>query len=57
MNIKQVMQVFDAAGVDELPVVDQDGEVLGLLAEIYVTRRYAKELEAVQQGIFGEGKG
>jgi CIC family chloride channel protein len=55
MNIKQVMQAFDAASVDELPVVDEDGAVLGLLAEIYVTRRYAKELEAVQQGIFGEG--
>jgi hypothetical protein len=29
--------------------------VLGLLAEVYVARRYAKELEKVQQGLFGEG--
>jgi CIC family chloride channel protein len=56
MNIKQVMQVFDETAADELPVLDEDRQVLGLLAEVYVTRRYAKELEAVQQGLFGEAR-
>jgi hypothetical protein len=28
--------------------------VLGLLAEAYVSRRYAKELERVQEGLFGK---
>jgi len=31
-----------------------DGAVLGLLAEGYVARRYARELEKAQQDLFGE---
>jgi CIC family chloride channel protein len=54
MNIEQVMQAFDATETDDLPVVDEDGQVLGLLAEVYVARRYAKELDTVQRGLFGE---
>lgn len=54
MNIAQVMQTFDSTQTDELAVVDANGEVLGLLAELYVSRRYAKELEKVQQDLFGE---
>ena len=35
-------------------VVDPAGQVLGVLAETYVSRRYARELERVQEGVFGE---
>ena len=55
MNIAEVMQMFDAAQSEELAVVDPEGAVLGVLAEVYVSRRYAKELEKVQEGVFGEG--
>ncbi|WP_309606982.1 chloride channel protein [Phenylobacterium sp.] len=55
MNIEQVMQTFDRTETEELAVTDDSGQVLGLLAEVYVARRYAKELEKVQQGLFGEG--
>ncbi|HEY2751937.1 chloride channel protein [Phenylobacterium sp.] len=54
MNIEQVMQTFDTSETEDLPVVDDQGRVLGLLAEVYVVRRFAKELETVQQGLFGE---
>ncbi|MDB5440992.1 MAG: hypothetical protein JWM33_3419 [Caulobacteraceae bacterium] len=55
MNIVQVMQVFDRAEADELAVVDDTRAVVGLLSQLYVSRRYARELEQVQQGLFGEG--
>lgn len=54
MNIEQVMLAFDRTETEELAVVDADHKVLGLLAEAYVARRYAKELEKMQQGLFGE---
>lgn len=54
MNIAEVMEMFDAAQSEELAVVDPEGAVLGVLAEVYVSRRYAKELERVQEGVFGE---
>jgi CIC family chloride channel protein len=54
MNIEQIMQIFERTETEELAVVDAEHKVLGLLAEAYVTRRYAKELEKVQQGLFGE---
>ena len=55
MNIAEVMQTFDATQTEELAVVDAGGAVVGLLAEAYVSRRYAKELERVQESLFGEG--
>ncbi len=54
MNIAEVMQTFDLTQSEELAVVDRAGQVLGVLAESYVSRRYAKELERVQEGLFGE---
>jgi CIC family chloride channel protein len=54
MNIEQVMQTFDRTETEELAVTDETGKVLSLLAEVYVARRYAKELAKVQQGLFGE---
>ncbi len=49
------MAAFDATETEELVVVDADHQVLGLLGEGFVIRRYAKELEQIQQGLFGEG--
>jgi CIC family chloride channel protein len=54
MNIAEVMRTFDASQTEELAVIDPAGQVLGVLAENYVSRRYAKELEKVQEGLFGE---
>jgi len=54
MNIAEVMQAFDAAQTEELAVVDPSGQVLGVLAEVYVSKRYAKELERAQERLFGE---
>ncbi|CAN7577144.1 chloride channel protein [Phenylobacterium sp. LjRoot225] len=54
MNISEVMQTFDATQTEELAVIDPSGVVLGVLAEVYVSKRYAKELERVQEGVFGE---
>jgi CIC family chloride channel protein len=54
MNIAQVMQTFDTTQTEELAVVGAQGEPLGVVAELYVSRRYAKELEKVQEGLFGE---
>lgn len=53
-NIEEVMHAFDRTEADELVVVDGDGHILGFLAEAYVARRYARELEKVQQHLFGE---
>lgn len=54
MNIEEVMRVFDTTETDELVVVDADGQALGLLAEAYAARRYARELEKSQRDLFGE---
>ena len=56
MDIAAVMRAFETTETDELAVTGPDGEVLGLLAEAYVTRRYAGELEKQQLNLYGEGK-
>jgi hypothetical protein len=38
-------------------VVDEERRVLGLLAEAYVVRRYASELERQQLDLYGEARG
>ncbi|MCW1382271.1 chloride channel protein [Novosphingobium sp. KCTC 2891] len=53
-DITQIMARFDEIGTDELAVVDADGEVLGLVTETYVRRRYAEELDKAQRDLFGE---
>jgi CIC family chloride channel protein len=55
-HIQAVMRAFEAASADDLAVVDEDGRVLGLLGEAYVTRRYATELERQQLMLYGETK-
>ncbi|WP_374571552.1 chloride channel protein [Phenylobacterium sp.] len=54
MNIEDVMRAFDETEADELVVVDAHGRVMGLLAEAYAARRYARELEKSQRDLFGE---
>lgn len=55
LDITAVMARFDEAQRDELAVVDPDGQVLGLVTETHVRRRYAEELEKAQRELFGEG--
>ncbi len=56
LSIVDVMHLFEATESDELAVVDETGKVLGLLAEAYVTRRYASELERQHLDLYGEGR-
>jgi CIC family chloride channel protein len=56
LNIADVMRLFETTETDELAVVDPKGQVLGLLAEAYVTRRYASELERQHLDLYGEGR-
>ncbi len=53
MNIKEVMGVFDRTGADELAVLGDGQEVLGVLSEAYATRRYAEELEKNRRDLTG----
>jgi CIC family chloride channel protein len=54
MDIVAVMASFDKARTDELAVVSPDRQVLGILLETYVRRRYAEEIEKAQRELFGE---
>jgi chloride channel protein, CIC family len=56
MNIKQVVAVFDWAEAESLVVVDESkrGQVIGILTEAHVLRRYAEELERRRRDIMGE---
>jgi CIC family chloride channel protein len=53
MAIKEVMGVFDRAETDELAVLGDDREVLGVVSEAYATRRYAEELEKARRDLVG----
>ncbi|MBS0410920.1 MAG: chloride channel protein [Proteobacteria bacterium] len=53
MDIKAIMKVFDATESDELVVLDDKRDVLGLLSEAYATRRYAEELEKARRDLVG----
>jgi chloride channel protein, CIC family len=53
-NIAEVMQILDRLSVDDIAVVTPDGELLGLLTERHVRKRYADELERAQKEMFGE---
>jgi CIC family chloride channel protein len=55
-DIRAVMRAFDAAEAEDLVVVDEEGHVLGLVGEAYVTRRYASELERQHLDLYGEAK-
>ncbi|HEY3798404.1 MAG TPA: chloride channel protein [Caulobacteraceae bacterium] len=53
MSIKELMGVFDRTGADELAVLDDKRELLGVLSESYATRRYAEELEKNRRDLTG----
>jgi CIC family chloride channel protein len=53
MSIKEIMGAFDAREADELPVLDAEGGVLGMLSVASATRRYAAELEAARRDLTG----
>ena len=53
MSIKEIMGVFDRTGADELAVLDDKREVLGMLSEAHATRRYAEELEKNRRDLTG----
>ncbi|HLZ74282.1 chloride channel protein [Phenylobacterium sp.] len=55
-DVAAVMKIFEASGTDELAVIDAERHVLGLLAEAYVVRRYAGELERQQLEFYGESR-
>jgi CIC family chloride channel protein len=53
MTIKEIMAAFDRTEADELAVVSETREVLGILTEAYATRRYAEELEKNRRDLVG----
>lgn len=53
-GIDAVLRMFDRESVDELAVVDDDGNVLGIVTEKYARRRYFEGIEMSQREIFGE---
>jgi CIC family chloride channel protein len=54
MAIKEIMEAFDQTESDELVVVDEAGQPLGMVSEAYATRRYADELEKARRDLIGE---
>jgi CIC family chloride channel protein len=54
MTIKEIMEAFDQTESDELAVVDEAGQPLGMVSEAYATRRYADELEKARRDLIGE---
>ncbi|MEO8456128.1 MAG: chloride channel protein [Sphingomicrobium sp.] len=53
-DVRTVMRIFDLSEADYLAVVDDENHVLGTLAERFVHRRYAGEVEKAQREMFGE---
>lgn len=49
-----VMHVFEEQEVDELAVTGPKGELIGLVFENYVRRRYTEEIEKAQREMFGD---
>jgi len=53
-DVVAVMQRFDQTQSDEMAVVDEHGQVLGVLSERFVRKRYAEELDKRQRELMGE---
>ncbi len=53
-NVVAVMERFDRTQADELAVVASDGQVLGVVSEAFVRKRYAEELDKRQRELMGE---
>jgi CIC family chloride channel protein len=57
MNVQSAAETFQRAGAEELAVVKDftDREVVGLLTESHLMRRYADELDKARRDLAGEG--
>ncbi|HEL3238183.1 TPA: chloride channel protein [Stenotrophomonas maltophilia] len=53
-DVVSVMQRFDQTQADELAVVAADSQVLGVVSEAFVRKRYAEELDKRQRELMGE---
>lgn len=53
MQIREIMRRFDQAETEELPVLDPEGHIMGLVSESYAARRYAEELEKSRADLIG----
>lgn len=53
-GIREVLELFDDAGADEIAVVDGVGHVQGIVSETHARRRYFEEMETNQRALFGE---
>ncbi|KAF1016812.1 MAG: Voltage-gated ClC-type chloride channel ClcB [Stenotrophomonas maltophilia] len=56
-DVVSVMERFDQTQADELTVVGIDGQVLGVVSEAFVRKRYAEELDKRQRELMGERAG
>ncbi|MEH6719096.1 MAG: chloride channel protein [Aurantimonas endophytica] len=54
MNARTAAGSFQRAKAEELAVLDRENQVVGLLTEGYLLRRYAEELEKVRRDLSGE---
>lgn len=54
MHIGEAMDLLDTSEADDLAVLTPQGQVLGLITEKYVRKRYADELEKAQRELYGE---
>ncbi len=57
MNVQSAAETFQRAGAEELAVVKDfgDRQVVGLLTEGHLMRRYAEELDKARRDLSGEG--
>lgn len=53
-SIDALLDRFEELDSDDLAVVDDEGRIIGVLTEKYVTRRYIEESEKAQAQLFGE---
>lgn len=53
-GIQPLLSRFDEVAADELAVVDDRGQVLGVITEKHARRRYFEEVETAQREMFGE---
>lgn len=53
-NLSRALAAFERTGLPALAVTDTDHNVLGILSERYVLRRYAEELERTCRELAGE---
>ncbi|HEY1124343.1 MAG TPA: chloride channel protein [Sphingobium sp.] len=53
-GIEAMLHMFDDHAADEMAVVDERGQVLGVVSEKHARRRYFEEIEASQRELFGE---